>query len=246
MVFLTVAVALAVAGVMAWRHFMKSPPYVDPVRFPIVGIDVSAHNGIIDYKRVAGEGIRFVFIKASEGSTFRDSLFVRNYKRARAAGLKVGAYHFFRFDRDGIEQARNLISALEGRHPELGVAIDVESHANATGVDSVIIADRLRSMSDFLNLCGYEVTVYSNRDGYYDYLRQTLPGKPLWICTFSGTPINTEWTFWQFHHSGRVAGIDGDVDMNVFCGSEREWQNFLAGAPWPYDTDPTRIPPTQQ
>lgn len=236
--FLVVAAFLVAAGVMAWRHFMESPPYVDPVRYPVRGIDISAHNGAVDLQKAADAGIQFAFIKASEGVDFRDSLFPAYYSQARLAGLKIGAYHFFRFDKDGIDQARNLVSSIGGRHLDLGVAIDVEDNGNVQGVDSALIAHRLVRMAEFLNLVGYRVTFYSNKNGYSEYLRQAVPGSTLWICSFSPNPINTEWTFWQYDHHGRVDGLEGDVDLNVFCGSEAEWDNYLKGALWPYNSLP--------
>lgn len=238
--FLLTAAVLVMSGLAAWEHFRKTPPYVDPQKFPVAGIDVSAHNGAIDFNKVKADGIDFVFIKATEGSDFRDTRFNENYAKARRAGLKTGAYHFFRFDRDGVEQAQNLLSALGGKKPELGVAIDVEKHGNVEGVDSTLIADRLIRMTEFLNLVGYRVTLYSNRDGYLDYIQKSVPGANLWICSFSPNPGNLEWTFWQYDHHGKVNGIEGDVDRNVFYGSRQEWNNFLEGAQWPYDRPPYR------
>ncbi|MDE6805958.1 MAG: hypothetical protein K2J05_04045, partial [Muribaculaceae bacterium] len=120
-----------------------------------------------------------------------------------------------------------------------GVAIAVEETGNPEGGDSVLIARRLEAMVDYLYLSGYRVTVYSNRQGYYEYVRNSVPGAKLWICSFHPVPIAAEWTFWQFYHHGHVPGIRGEVDLDVFCGSREEWQNFLDGAQWPYDTPPT-------
>ena len=162
--FLIVTAGLAFACVWAWQQFKTSPPYVDPDRYPIRGIDVSAHNGMMNLDAAAAEGIEFIFIKASEGDTFRDENFRINYEKASHAGMKIGAYHFFRFDCGGVSQGMNLVHALDGRRPELGVAIDVEETGNPTGIDSTLIVRRLQAMVDYLNLSGYRVSVYSNRD----------------------------------------------------------------------------------
>lgn len=234
--FLAVALILAGAVWYAYIQFISSPPYVDPQRYPIRGLDVSAHNGMMNLDAAARQGYKFIFIKASEGNTFRDPNFRINYSKADHAGLKIGAYHFFRFDCDGIPQAKNLLSAIDHRDLHLGVAIDVEEQNNATGVDSTLIAKRLTDMVEYLNMSGYRVTLYSNRAGYYDYISNTVPGACLWICAFNADPINAEWTFWQYDHHGRVDGIRGDVDLNTFCGSDGDWQRYLDGAQWPYDT----------
>lgn len=233
--FLAVLAALGFASVWAWQQFKTSPPYVDPERYPIRGIDVSSHNGLMNLDAAAAEGIEFIFIKASEGDTFRDENFRINYEKASHAGLKIGAYHFFRFDCGGVSQGRNLLKAIGSRKLDLGIAIDIEKAGNPDDVDSTLIVQRLYAMVDYLNLSGYKVCIYSNREGYYDYVNNALPGACLWICSFHPVPIEAEWTFWQYYHHGKVAGIRGDVDLDVFCGSRVEWNNYLEGAQWPYE-----------
>ncbi len=233
-VFLFVCLFLVFAGIWAYKTFMSSPPYVDPERYPVRGIDISAHNGNVDMERVAAEGYEFVFIKATEGVDFKDRNFRVNYDKAEKAGLKTGIYHFFRFDRDGVEQALNLLKAVGKRRPDLGIVIDVEKAGNPDSIPKEKIQSRLTHMVEYLNLLGHRVMFYSNRDGYYEYLADAFPGAPLWICGFSENPIHAEWSFWQFNHRGEVDGIEGDVDLNAFCGSREEWQNFLEGDIWPY------------
>lgn len=235
-VFLIVCLLLAFAAIWAYHTFISTPPYVDPEKYPVRGIDVSAHNGPIDMKQVAADGYEFVFIKASEGGDFNDRNFKRNYDNARRAGLKTGVYHFFRFDKDGVEQAINFMRTIGGRRPELGLVVDVEQAGNPDSIPKDMVISRLVHMVDYLNLLGRRVMLYSNRDGYYDFIAENFPGAPLWICGFSENPINAEWTFWQFNHRGKVKGIEGDVDLNAFCGSREEWHNFLNGAVWPYSS----------
>lgn len=244
--FAMVCLWLLFAAVWAYREFMTSPPYVDPIKYPIKGIDVSAHNGDIDFRKVAKDGIEFVFIKATEGKDFKDKKFRENYNLAKGAGLKTGIYHFFRFDRDGVEQAINLLKAVGPRHPDLGLVIDVEKTGNPDSVPLELINKRLTEMVDYLNLLGYRVMFYTNLDGYYDYLAETFVGQPLWICRFQENPINAEWTFWQYNHRGAVNGIKGHVDLNVFCGNRKEWESFLNGSLWPYSNEgEVQYQPTQ-
>lgn len=233
--FLLVCLLLIFAAFWAYRQFMTTPPYVDPEKYPVRGIDVSAHNGNIDMQKVADAGFDFVFIKATEGVDFKDANFRRNYDNAVKAGLKAGIYHFFRFDRDGVEQAINLLKTVGSRTPPLGLVIDVEKTGNPDSVAPNLINRRLTQMVEYLNLLGHRIMFYTNRDGYYDYIAESFPGYPLWICGFSETPINAEWSFWQFNHRGKVDGVTGDVDLNAFCGSRDEWNRFLNGALWPYE-----------
>ena len=233
-VFMLMCVALVFAAFFAYRHFISTPPYVDPVKYPVRGIDISAHNGEIDFSKVAESGIDFVFIKATEGGDFNDRNFKKNYEGARKAGLHTGVYHFFRFDREGVDQGMNFIRTVGTRRPPLGFVIDVEKAGNPDSIPPDVVKRRLFSMVDYLNLLGIRVMFYTNVEGYYDYIADTFPGAPLWICSFHKNPINAEWTFWQHNHHGNVEGISGDVDLNSFCGSRDEWLAFLDGEEWPY------------
>lgn len=224
--FAVAALLVVFALVWAVMHFLTAPPYVDRDRYPVMGIDVSHHNGMMNLEAAAADGVSFIFIKASEGASLKDGNYRINFDKARHAGLKIGAYHFFRFDKEGVEQAKNLLEAIGSRVPDLGIAVDVESHSNPQDIDPEVVADRLRAMTEYLNLKGHRVMFYTNRDGYYDYIREQFEGYPLWISSFSSTPINADWAFWQYNHRGRVSGIRGDVDLNVFYGSREEWEAF--------------------
>jgi lysozyme len=226
---IAIIAALAFAAVWAFQSFMTSPPYIDFTKYPIKGIDVSAHNGMINYRAVADDGYSFVFIKASEGKSFTDENFHTNYTGAKKAGLKVGFYHFFRFDVDGVAQAVNFLNAIGDCAPDLALAVDVEKHGNPDNVDIATITDNLSRMVEYLNLKGHRVMFYSTNNGYYDYLESDFKGQPLWVCAFSNPPINADWDFWQFSHSGSVKGVDGKVDLDVFYGSHEEWYDYLLG-----------------
>lgn len=233
-IFLAVIILFVASGIWAFRHFKESPPYVDPEKYPIRGIDISRHNGEIDFNKVAESGMEFVFIKASEGKDYRDPQFSKNYDKAKEAGLKTGAYHFFRFDAEGADQAENFLKAVSDRPLELGHVIDIEKAGNPEGYDPEDIKRKLSAMVEYMNLEGHRVMIYTNLEGYYDYIEDILPGTALWICSFREHPIYAEWTFWQFDHHGKIDGIKEEVDINVFCGNREEWQSFLNGDIWPF------------
>lgn len=225
--FMALAVLLILASVWAARSFITSPPYIDPARYPVKGIDISSHNGMVNFEKVKEDNVSFVFIKASEGDTFRDDYFSTNYRNARKAGLKVGAYHFFRFEVSGVRQAMNLLKAVGNRELDLGLVIDVEAHSNPDTVPLERIVERLQTMVEYLNMKGHRVTFYSNNNGYFDYLAQDFKDTPLWVCNFSDPPINAPYDFWQYSHSGEVKGVNGKCDLNVFNGSREEWYDYL-------------------
>lgn len=202
--------------------------YPDPAHYEVRGLDISAHNGEIDFERVKAQGFDFVVAKATEGATFRDRRFVDNIRRARKAGLRVGAYHFFRFDTPGYMQGLNFAAAVEGRDLDLPLVIDLEEWTNPTAQATPLVINRLTEMLDHLEQRGYKVMLYTNKNGYNRFLRSLPRSYPLWICSLGEEPELSGWTLWQATHSGRVDGVDHPVDINAFAGSLSEWEAFLA------------------
>ncbi len=216
-----IAVTAATIGVVAVHRIVSGrQPHeeVDRAVYPVRGIDISAHNGHIDFGKVAADSIRFVYIKASEGATWRDPKFEENYNAARLAGLKVGVYHFFRFDVAGWRQSVNVLGALNGRPIDLPIAIDVEDWGNPGEYSREHIIGHLRTFVQLLRLNGREPIIYTNKDGYARYVRGNFEDVSLWICSFTTPPIASQgrWHLWQHSHRGKVAGIEGNVDLCTF------------------------------
>ena len=82
-------------------------------------------------------------------------------------------------------------------------------------------------MVDFLSLKGYRPTFYTNEQGYDELVYPNCPGFPLWLCSFNEKTANRDWTYWQYDHRGKVAGIRGDVDLNAFYGNRKQWNEHL-------------------
>lgn len=204
--------------------------YPDPKLYPIRGIDISAHNGEVDYELVREAGIQFVIIKATEGATFKDRRFVENIRNAREAGLKVGVYHFFRFDTPGYMQSLNLLHSLRGRQVDLPVAIDIEEWTNPAYSTTGVVLGRLTEMIDHLEANGLRVMLYTNKNGHTRFIRNRLESYPLWICSLADEPTQTECVLWQATHNGRIPGIDHPVDVNAFMGTAAEWERFAGTA----------------
>lgn len=203
---------------------------VDRYRYPIAGIDVSKHNGEIDFDQVSDDNYQFVFIKASEGKTYQDDAFERNYAGARDAGLKVGAYHFFRKNRSGKEQADNFLNVIKGKPMDLPLVIDLEDDwGNGVNIDRKLALERVLDMINILSDKGYPVMIYTNLDGYGKYYKDMLGDHDLWLCSFTSPDLLPEMPhcIQQFSHEGNVAGVKGDVDLNVFRGTKKEWNRYL-------------------
>ncbi len=198
----------------------------------ITGLDVSHHNGDIDYRAVKEAGHRFVFIKATQDNDFVDPMFPTNLARARDAGLAAGAYHFFDYTLDGREQADHFLDRVEsvgGIDDALPPVVDVECWAPIGSSIQVVATARLR---DFVERV-YERTgrmplvytsvfmwreVVGNAEGFEDL--------PMWAaCWGCELPISIapgwdDWVFWQ-EGLTRIPGV-GRLDGNYFAGSQKE------------------------
>lgn len=201
--------------------------YPDHEIYPITGIDISSHNGEIDFDAVAHDGIDFVFIKSTEGATFKDRRFIDNYRKAREAGLKVGVYHFFRFDSPGYMQALNFLHNLGNRPIDLPVVIDIEEWTNPATPSTPLIRSRLAEMIDHLESHGHRVMIYTNKNGYRRFVKGYFDNYPLWICSLADEPSTLPWTMWQSTHNGSIKGIDHPVDINTFNGSRDKWEEWI-------------------
>lgn len=225
------AAAISIFGVGAWRVVHSRQPHVDVERerYPVMGVDLSAHNGDVDFDRVAAAGVDFVFLKASEGIDFRDPRFMSNYNKARKSGMKVGAYHFFRFDSDGYSQGRNFLETVDSLDLDLPLAIDIEDSGNPEGHAADDVSMALRGMIFALEGSRHKVIIYTNKKGYERYVRGRLDEMPVWLCSFTNPPTASgDWLLWQHSHRSRIDGIDGEVDLNTFNGDSTSWEQWLA------------------
>ena len=216
---LAIIVTLCAAGALYWHIFVRPRSHhfdVDRTEYPVKGIDLSAHNGVVDFDSVAADSVEFVYLKATEGIDFCDSRFDANFRAARDAGLKVGAYHYFRFNTDGARQAEHFMATIGDRDPDLPLAIDVEIYGNAASHDDAAVVNELAAMIEMLEHHGWRVMIYTNKNGYRRFVEDKFTTVDLWICSLSGVPDEgLPWNYWQHSHRGRVRGINGDVDLNT-------------------------------
>jgi lysozyme len=226
--------AVLLAGV-AWyfsrRYTSVKAVDVDAREFPVRGLDLSAHNGNIDFELLARDSIDFVMLKATEGTNFKDPRFHLNYMEARRAGIKaIGAYHFFRFDTDGEMQALNFLNSIKGKTLDMPAVIDLEEWTNPKQLDTEQIVTRIKAMIKLLERNGINVMFYTNKDGYRRFIQNRFDDYPLWICSFNNPPLDKKdghWDIWQYTHWGWSEACNTNVDINTFNGSREEWLNWL-------------------
>lgn len=194
----------------------------DRWKFPVKGIDVSHHQGRIDWRRVAEDDVAFAFVKATEGGDYVDDLFAENFREARAAGLAVGAYHFFTQCRPGADQAKNFLAAVPRTEPSLPPVVDIEFSGSCQRRPTV--AEFETELAAFLApveaAFGRKAIVYLIGEAR-DLYGAAVPKRAEWVRSLALRPSGDNWTFWQYHNKGRVDGVAGNVDLNVFNGEQR-------------------------
>lgn len=196
--------------------------------YSVHGIDVSHYQQHIDWERVADHGLDFAFVKATEGVSLRDSLFCTNWSEMKTAGIRRGAYHFFRPSYSAHEQADHFIHMVEMGTGDLAPVLDVEV------LDGVSRIELLKGMYIWLFRIeiayGIKPIIYTNQTFYNRHLAGHFEDYPIWIARYNVWPPRmrgeAQWHFWQYGDRGRVPGIKGNVDVNVFRGTEEELQQF--------------------
>lgn len=186
------------------------------------GIDVSNWQGYIEYDEVRRAGIEIVYIKSSQGSTYKDPYFETNYENAKANGLKVGVYHFLtaRSITEAQREAEFFASIISGKQIDCKLAMDFESFGDLNREEINEISRAF--LEEVERLTGKETIVYS--DLYNSQNTFELSNDyPLWIAYYGSYQelerIETTWTTWQgqqYTDTGNVNGISGDVDRNRF------------------------------
>ena len=190
------------------------PPLREGERY---GIDVSHHQGVIDWNGVARDGIRFAYMKATEGGDFTDDRFASNWEAAGEAGIDRGAYHFFTLCRPGDVQADHFMDVVPDDDTALPPAVDLELKGNC-GVRPSNDAVQ-REIRAFLEIVeertGHPVLLYVGDEFDSRYPVRGSLRRPLWTARFLLRPSDDDWIVWQVMPFAHVAGIDGDVDLDV-------------------------------
>lgn len=193
---------------------------VDARKTKVDGIDVSHHNGTIDWPTVAtNKNIKFAYLKATEGSTHHDRHFKRNAKEARRAGLNVGAYHFLTNKSAVKAQFDNFRKTTKGYELTLIPMLDVEEE----GLQGCSMKEVRQMVGEFCRLCiehyGRKPVIYGPAHFFRNGLSQDFADYYIWGSGFHGKPNignATKMNIWQFTEKGRVDGIRGRVDLNRF------------------------------
>lgn len=192
--------------------------------YPVQGIDVSHHQGEIDWQALAGQGVDFAYIKATEGGDFVDQAFAANWEDSAKAGIRRGAYHFFTLCRPGSEQADNFIATVPKHAAALPPVVDLEYLGNCATRPKVENFDaELRTFLDKIEShYGQEAVLYLTEEFDQTYAVSKNFDRRLWLRSLVLEPefSSRPWTIWQASNFRQLRGIKGRVDWNVMRGLE--------------------------
>lgn len=227
-----VAIALVLGAVIAVAGGWWTPC---AARY-IQGVDVSWHQGAIDWRTLAADDVAFAYIKATEGGDHVDERFAFNWREAGAAGLYRGAYHFFTLCQPGARQAANFIAVVPRDARALPAALDLEHKGPCReGPTMTDVVGEARVFMDRVEAhYGVRPIIYTTREFHDLHLRE-LTGERFWIRSIAAPPAFRErdWVIWQHHNRGHKRGVQGPIDLNAFRGDAAALADFASSSPRP-------------
>jgi lysozyme len=235
---LTLAASLD-AGAVLSRGLSDKKPHEGVAAahaMPVQGIDVSYWQGDIDWRKVGKAGIRFAYLKATEGGDRIDPMFRRNWLAAKRAGVARGAYHFMYWCRPAREQAAWFIAHVPRDASALPPVLDVEWNGHSKTcprrIPRAAAVAKIKIMLDAMEAhAGKRPIIYTEPEFHREVLEGAFTDYEFWLRSVAATPDESfaarGWVFWQFTTTGRVPGILGPVDRNSFNGTRAEWKRVL-------------------
>ncbi len=208
--------ALVLVGLLAW--FVVVPAWRPGLRAGEAhAIDVSNHQGTIDWAAVRADGIDVAYLKATEGRGYLDSSFAANWSGTAAAGVRRGAYHFFTLCASGADQAANFLRVAPPAPDALPPALDLELLDDGCHdrPDPAAVEAELATFIERVEAAwGGPLLLYARSSFTARYPVTTWADRPRWQTRFFRRPVEP-FALWQVHYLARVDGIAGRVDLDV-------------------------------
>ena len=215
-----------------WRALYGDASY--PEGYEIHGIDISHYQGKIDWDELRNNGmiercpVRFVMIKATEGSTRIDDCFEDNFYQAREHGFVRGAYHFWSTRSSGRAQAEHFLRHVKLEDGDLPPVLDVEHKAKDQTPEEFkeSVLTWLRLVEKAYDAKPIIYTYYKFKMAYLS--DSIFDDYPYWIAHYYVDKVDYQgpWKFWQHTDCGRLPGIKGYVDFNIYNGSYYDLQQL--------------------
>ncbi|MCR5650152.1 MAG: glycoside hydrolase family 25 protein [Lachnospiraceae bacterium] len=198
------------------------------------GIDVSEHNGEIDWEEVAADGIDFVYIRAGyrgygSGKMVEDKCFVQNIEGAKTAGLSIGIYYFTQAvnENEAVEEADFILEKADEYGVDIPIAIDVEkiddpeAEVRTAALSKDEYTKNVRAFCKRVESRGYGSIIYGNAKTFMMLVNMSeLEDKEKWFADYIGPNdivpyFPYEFRIWQYISNGTCRGVEGNVDMNL-------------------------------
>lgn len=217
-----------------WRALYGDPKY--PQGYEIRGIDISHHQGEIDWDAlrngmIEGSPLRFIIMKSTEGNTLVDTRFYDNFRAAREYGYIRGVYHFWSNRTSPREQAYFFLDKVHLEDGDLPPVLDIE-HIPADRK----VEDFQRDVLTWLHIVEDRYHVKPIIYTYYKFKQKYLSAPvfddyPYWIAHYYVDKVEYTgaWKFWQHTDAGRLPGIKGYVDFNIYNGSYYDLKKLTIG-----------------
>jgi lysozyme len=229
-----------------WRALYGDPS--SPSGYEIHGIDISHYQGRINWKVLRNQGmidrcpICFVMIKATEGTNQIDPNFKDNFKHALEYGFTRGVYHFYSIYSPALEQADFFIQNVSLQKGDLPPVLDVE-HKPENQSDEAFKQSVLQWLEKVEAHYGVKPIIYT----YYKFKMKYLSDEvfddyPYWIAHYYVDSVTYPgpWKFWQYTDVGRLPGIKGYVDFNIYNGSYYDLRQMTIGSQEPIGVEAYR------
>ena len=218
-----------------WRALYGDANYPDG--YAIHGIDISHYQGEINWDKLSdatidGFPLKFVIVKSTEGSSGVDENFNDNLYQAREYGFIRGAYHFWSNKSSARAQANFFLKQVHLEEGDLPPVLDVEHKPKNRSIE-----DFQRDVLTWLHIVEDKYHVKPIIYTYYKFKEQYLSAPvfddyPYWIAHYYVEKVEYKgkWKFWQHTDAGRLDGIRGYVDLNIFNGSLYELKRLTIGS----------------
>ncbi len=225
-VFLLILLLVLIKIFLSYRPSFLFPQWKD---YQVFGIDVSKYQENVDWFQLKNHEVHFAFMKATEGERLVDKNFVDNWNSAKSAGIIRGAYHFYRPSVDWKKQAKLFIDHVELEKGDLPPVIDIEQvHSQS---QEYLVSEIKKWLEVVEKHYGVKPIVYTYESYYNRFLLEDFRGYNLWIAKYNNASPKLEdgarWEFWQYSESGKLVGIDHNVDLNCFYGSKEQFKKIL-------------------
>lgn len=190
------------------------------------GVDVSRHNGHVDWTKVRSSGVAWAVAKATEGKSHIDPTFSANWAGMKAAGLVRGAYHFGHPGHDAVAQAKRFVKVVKPTHGDLPLVLDLEASDKETPAE--VWAWTKAFLAEIESLTGRPGILYTYTPFWTAQVGDPKEkvNCPLWVAAYIPQPnvarAWADWTFWQYTSKGTVDGVHTHVDRSYFLGTLAE------------------------